>query len=750
MQKKQNASITFPVALCGMNNILPADMIGQNQATKLYNVTYDETIKKFKGSNIYIKDNNIDDKIIKIYKVSYKNKPTLMFILKNGFILSNNYSNKIEVEGIINDVVSNEDGIYFSIENKLFQYSNDRLSNINYEEHYLTTNNYFSPLDVCNIFYKDGNLYTISASDVIDVGIYVYPVDKLKDDATANRKLIISDRKFSGAQGCRIYNLSDTLIFISKSKVTSGNYKNLYEIIGDLYTENSFLEIFEIFHFTDMYHGYYLDIYTTCSKSKTKINFIMSGEKVETYNNYLKNYSYMNTATYKELLLNNEDEINSYKVIAYTTYNTNYQNNSFDNLKVMLGISIYNDDNSYRYVSTEEFDYKIVSVILTGNVELTFICRIFEYEKQIIAFFNNFVYYIDLNCDISKRDNLQFKKLSINLPDKDYYIRDVTQNNETFYLLIQDKNNVKPAYVSAVSFRLKGYIPKLLINNARLILCQDKSFLYSGVGNFNNWIIKNDSDSLFLEVGYKDSGLIKDCIITYGSIIVFKDNGFIYKVSGDYPNWIVTKIGETSKLTSNVINYAGILIFGTETGLKQLSTTQAYGDFIISDFQNNIIANKVINISINEKRKTIIFCSKDYVFEYHTQLKIFYVYQTEIYNQMIELDENGINTNYALKNNKLYIEDKTLNNITVERALIHNQYNIVIKSITLYTDTLQEDTEIEIEFYKDKKITRTLKAGQSKHKFFITVMLKELQLKYKHNGSIFINNTIIELMNIGA
>lgn len=747
MQKKQNASITFPVALGGMNNILPADMIGQNQATLLENVSYDETIKKFKGSNIYIKDNRISEKILKIYSISYKNKPTLMFILENGFILSNNYSKKIEVDGIISDVVSNEDGIYFAIENKLFQYANDTLSSIDYEEHYLTINNFFSPLNVYSIFYKDGNIYTISRGEITDVGIYVYPVDKIEEGAVANRKLIIGDRKFSGSQGCRIYHFNNYLLFISNSLVTEGNYKNVYEIIGDLYQENKILDILSLLHKTDTYLGYCLNNYVPCYRNGTKIIFSMYYKEIETNDINLSGADYFNTATYKELLLNHNGEINSYGVTAYTAYNVIGDMQNL-NLRVYLGLSISKDNE--RFTTGLTFDYTVTALIFTQNVELTFVCRIFEYEKQIIAFFNNFVYYMDLNCDISNQENLVFRKLSINLPSKDYYISDVTQNNETFYLLIEDKTGSKPAYVGSINFRLKGYIQKLLINNARLILCQDKSFLYSGVGDFNNWIIKTDSDSLFLEVGYKDSGIIKNCVITYGSIIVFKDNGFIYKVSGDYPNWVVTKIGETSKLTSNIINYAGVLIFGTETGLKQLSTTQAYGDFIISDFQNNIIANKVTNISINEKRKTIIFCSQDYVFEYHTQLKIFYVYQTEIFNQMIELDENGIYTNYALKNNQLYKENNALNDITVQRALIHNQYNIVIKSITLYTDTLQDDTEIEIEFYKDKKITRTLKAGQSKHKFFITIRLKELQLKYKHNGSIFINNTIIELMNVGA
>ena len=275
--------------------------------------------------------------------------------------------------------------------------------------------------------------------------------------------------------------------------------------------------------------------------------------------------------------------------------------------------------------------------------------------------------------------------------------------------------------------------------------------LYSGVGDFNNWQEETDADALFLEVGYKDGGNIIAGALTYGSIIVFKDNGYIYRIYGDYPNWTVVKIAETDSITSNIYNMGGTILFGTKTGVKQISPTQVYGDFLLSDFQNNIIANEVTSISESQDRKTIVFCSKDYVFEYHTQLNIFYIYQAEKYTQMLEHFSNNNYIHYALKDNLLCEQgDTVLNDVTIQRALIHNQYNIVIKSITLYTYTLQEDIEIEIEFYKDKKITRTLKAGQSKHKFFITVMLKELQLKYKHNGSIFINNTIIELMNIGA
>ena len=109
-----------------------------------------------------------------------------------------------------------------------------------------------------------------------------------------------------------------------------------------------------------------------------------------------------------------------------------------------------------------------------------------------------------------------------------------------------------------------------------------------------------------------------------------------------------------------------MLIFGTNIGLKKLSPSNYYGDFIIEDFQNKIISNKVTNISLSEERKTLVFCCEDYVFEYHILLNIFYVYQSKVFKQIIEINDSSNNyTSYALDSaGKLYKADKTLYNQT--------------------------------------------------------------------------------------
>ena len=195
------------------------------------------------------------------------------------------------------------------------------------------------------------------------------------------------------------------------------------------------------------------------------------------------------------------------------------------------------------------------------------------------------------------------------------------------------------------------------------------------------------------------------------------------------------------------------MLFGTKTGIKQLNPSQNYGDFSISDFQNNIISDNVTHISLSENRKALIFCSENYVIEYSLLLNIFYIYQSKVYKEILEYyDKEKKYTEYAVDSvGKVYNNNTDEKNIiTIKRGLISNQKNIVIKSITLFTDELKEDEEITIYLHGDINFKRVLKQGQSKHKIFLTKRLLEMQLKYIHTGDIFINNIIVECDLIGV
>lgn len=770
MQKKQNASITFPAALGGMNNILPADTIGQTQATLLENVTYDEITKTFKGSHTFNQvTNTYNGTLNKIYEVQYSGKRCIFVTHNNGFYdVTNN--KQVDLIDNISDMIYNDNGVYIASGSNIYRYYNDILEEVPFKSFFLKSVYKAQSWAFRNIEYKSGRLYFTSwwaynseANASISGLGYTSLTGEQSEEQTNNIVMIYKSQNFTAYQGAALLK-DDEGVYI---------YKPSNRSASDIPSDTLNVGIYKITGNTVEYDAARnLILYIVANDWNYKKNF----GSINDESAYLTSISYSADGTSlggtaKLITLKNKTkDITVYK--GKSLYNAYY----FD-ITVMYNRKIYPafctidiTIISYTHTTGGEFscDFyirlyinvgdlrelttgitkKLTGVIFTNNERQNFFFKVFKTSNgSIVVFARDEVFFYDNSIDQTLNPTLKSFPVTF-LTDKSK-ISDVCQNGDKFYITFDDGTGVFK--VGELDFRARGdIIPFLLVNNGRLIASQTNSLYYSGIGDFNNWQEETDADALFLEIGYKDGGNIIAGALTYGSIIVFKDNGYIYRIYGDYPNWSVVKIAETDSITSNIYNMGGIIIFGTKTGVKQINPTQVYGDFLLSDFQNNIIANEVTSISESQERKTIVFCSKDYVFEYHINLKIFYVYQSEMYNQLIEHFKDDVYNHYALKDKSLFQQSNTLNNVTVQRALIHNQYNIVIKAITLYTDTLQEDTEIEIEFYKDKKVTRTLKAGQSKHKFFITVRLKELQLKYKHNGSIFINNIVIELMNVGA
>lgn len=79
-----------------------------------------------------------------------------------------------------------------------------------------------------------------------------------------------------------------------------------------------------------------------------------------------------------------------------------------------------------------------------------------------------------------------------------------------------------------------------LEHSSRLVL--------SGVGDPANW--KNapedgwiESDSVWIDVGYKSGGGISSIATLSKDMIVWKDNGTVYRLTGSYPDWAVYEIG---------------------------------------------------------------------------------------------------------------------------------------------------------------------------------------------------------------
>ena len=80
-----------------------------------------------------------------------------------------------------------------------------------------------------------------------------------------------------------------------------------------------------------------------------------------------------------------------------------------------------------------------------------------------------------------------------------------------------------------------------LEHSSRLVL--------SGVGDPANWKDAQDaddwieSDSIWIDVGYKSGGGISSIATLSKDMIVWKDNGTVYRLTGSYPDWAVYEIG---------------------------------------------------------------------------------------------------------------------------------------------------------------------------------------------------------------
>lgn len=737
----------------GMNNILQPYKLHNEQCSLLKNIEYFDKEKKFQGSKRLISTNI---KSNRLFEVIYNGKRYLVSICDDGlYFYSDFYNNENEdfkistpVKPLL-DIVYNEDGVVYSYSNKVFLYNNYGLSEkLNNLSVYFYAKSLFTDANIGSIEYYNNKIYTIPYSHIDGYAVKCFNISDNEEIKSVN---IVSSPTFTKSQGCLFMLSYDNLGLIAGSNHLDSSYSGGYQIVDlNIKQDNGIIGVIgydanshrnQYSMYKRLYNFgiyYYNNLPANITAPVDKSNLSASLQYTD---NLLINGEYKPFIISAACFYNAVNDPNNATV---STYNCEIR------VKVVLNGNTFN-----KYLTFN--DTFIFNSRLTNAPYLTFLNKIFYYDKKIYIFnCVEDVFIINLYIDLSVLD-LEVHKSKIQFDDYagDNYIYDVTQNNNTFYILKNDKTPMpdrKHIVYQLTIGNLFSDIRFLSVQNSRLILGQNSSLYYSGVGDFKNWDIDTDGDALYLEVGYKDIGIIVAGKVFGDNIIVFKDNGYIYRVSGSYPNWVVSKIAETSKLTSNIFDYQGVLIFGTVTGLKKLNPPNYYGEMLVEDFQNSIIANNVLNISMSENRKTLVFCSEDYVFEYIINLNIFVVYQAGIYKQHLEYYNNTIEyyEDYFISSgNNIFKSSKTeLNTVTVERNLIQYQNSIVIKSITLFTDELLKDTEITIYLYGNVSFKRVLKKGISKHKIFITKRLRQFQLKYIHAGNIFINSIIIEYINV--
>jgi len=110
--------------------------------------------------------------------------------------------------------------------------------------------------------------------------------------------------------------------------------------------------------------------------------------------------------------------------------------------------------------------------------------------------------------------------------------------------------------------------------------------VFSGVGDASNWKQESEdgwieSDSIWIDVGYKSGGGISSIANLSKDLVVWKDNGTVYRLTGSYPEWAVYEIGRNVWNANPYcpLEVGGDLFFpDTFFGFSSIQTVIQYGE----------------------------------------------------------------------------------------------------------------------------------------------------------------------------
>ncbi len=706
----KNSVIKLYKPIGGMCNTISGEYIKDNQACSISGVIYNEDTNTFQGSPVYkAVPSFADQKFAKLFNVEYNGKNDVFGTYSGGITnITENRNYPIETGVTPTDIIYNQDGLYISSSSNVYHLNIDgELTKIAFS---------FAPFMWQRISARQ------SASSYTNAVTYY------------NDKIYFSDNRGTGYM------------------TLSG------EIIKIL---NSEIKVFEFFPCSNtLFACYANDIYIISDNELIHfMNFEHLGLRVKV----------CASTDYSLLILNYDKAYEIYEVNTLTKAITTYRINALKGLgtygikylrvinnKFYLLVNETDESFSYNYASLYRLtfngsEYNIVEKLFENISKNNFLLDVLYINSKLICYFGS-QYDSPIFNDTIELYEYSNKKLVYLSYSNSPANTGVTQNLSVKGSRLYCANNYGMYYVDILPS--KENIPCLLVQNGRLIVPQNSTLYFSGAGDFYNWSWNTDSDAQFIEIGYKDGGKIIYAALVLDSIIVFKDNGNIYRLAGSYPYWTVSKLGEIDKLTSKAITFGSEIIFGASSGIKKIGVTEYYGDFFLSDYQQYVHDKNISDVSLCRERNTVIFINDEYIFEYSSILKGFTIYKNNITDkiqQIIEVyEENDTYSSYALNSNGiLYKADKTaLNSIDVKYKEIKNNQYILVKAVTVFTPELQNDETFTLKI-NEYNNTFTLKAGKTRHKYFILKKLNDLQLELSHNGDFFIDNIFIEYSTIG-
>lgn len=404
-------------------------------------------------------------------------------------------------------------------------------------------------------------------------------------------------------------------------------------------------------------------------------------------------------------------------------------------------IGVYKDINQELiFVSFKKDDYKkIVKQKASGQVMSTIDLPFTAYNMSStvgfgLVIFNNikYMYFQDVN----KSPKIAYL---FDIDSKKYEMLNFLPNS-----MITLKDEILAISNTSIAQKTFVYINDgiLIVKDGRVGVLSDNQLIFSAIGEFNNFTYDKESDALFIDIGYKEGGNYIDVVNGY-DLIVFKSNGKIYRLANSYPDWVVNTIANIEPLISNVKQGGSSILFGTNTGVKEVNTSNIYGDYLVNNLKASIDLSKCSFIYFSNIRQAILFVLPDGIYEYNTEIGS-YTKISDFVPKMISETDSDI---FALGNDGkiYYMVPKDTVYYKYGRVISGNRF-LINSVIVNATGTGSIDIKIGKKTYKFACDSENEKKYKERQIVTTDIMEPEVTI----TGSCELNKIIIEYSVIGG
>lgn len=140
------------------------------------------------------------------------------------------------------------------------------------------------------------------------------------------------------------------------------------------------------------------------------------------------------------------------------------------------------------------------------------------------------------------------------------------------------------------------------IRAGRVLVTEENTVRYSGVGDETNWTedTNDDSSSKFVEAGYKDGGELIGMVNLSTDVLLIKNNRRVYRLSGEFPNWQINEVSRNVDVSGRMSYCAissSVFILGRNE-VQTIQTTADYGDMKPQDV-STLITSEIQKLPTN-------------------------------------------------------------------------------------------------------------------------------------------------------